>query len=296
MALAFPIHYAGLVKGKLLGKQGWLTKHNRTSEIVGAKPGPGGYGAVSLHYISAVTVSTTTDGTPLTNGVSSAAVNGTYVDPNAPLSLTGDQIKSLYTSPEYMTNVAEACANGLTLHAQNNLIAALIAGTASKSVTLPTGSANFEVVSSNDFTLLSDMNQAMVFMQGLFNVPTTELVIAMSLTAYSNFTALRATGVNNPTLMPDGTWTYMGAPIFTIPGTGATGDNVTGGATNFGAYSNPCAFVTMKDSVLFVADDPYIHGGGPIAASDGTTKFITKMPYAYAVNSTFFCEVVNGAS
>jgi hypothetical protein len=140
------------------------------------------------------------------------------------------------------------------------------------------------------------MAKAVVFMQGLFGVLAPDMAIAMSLTAYSNFTALRATGINNPVQMPDGQWTFMGVPIYCIPGTGASGDNISAGATNFGAVSYPCAFVTFKDSVLFVADDPYIHGGGPIAASDGTTKFITKMPYAYAVNSTFFTEIVNDAS
>jgi hypothetical protein len=295
-ALTYPIKYAGLVKGSMLGNKEWLMRHNRSTQIVGQKPGPGGYGAVSLHYLSAVTVSNTTDGTMLANGVSSSVVNGTYVDPNAPLSLTGDQIKSLYTDPDYMQDIAEACGNGIILSAQNAVIAALLAATAAHTETLPTGSANFEVVSANEFLLLSAMAKCVTQMMARFGMRPADLNIAMSATAWANFVALRATGIHNPVLMPDGTYSFMGVPVFVIPGTGATGDNITGGATNFGAFSGNCAYVTSKDSILFVMDDPYVHGGGPIAASDGTTKWITKGPYAYAVVSTFFTEVLNGAS
>jgi len=296
MSLAFPIKYAGLVKGSILGNRGWVTWHNRTAKISGGKPGQGGAGAVSLTYISGITVTNTSDGTPLTNGVASATVAGTYVDPNAPLVLTGAEIQSLYTDPEYMTQVGEACGSSLIAAAQNSLIADLVAGTPAYTQTLPAGSANFKVVSNNEGALLQLMGRVVTEMMARFGKASTELAIAMNAVSFGNFIGLRATGINNPVLMPDGYYTFMGAPIFPIPGTGASGDNITGGATNFGAASNPCCFVTMKDSVLFVADDPYIHGGGPIAASDGTTKFITKMPYAHALVSTFFTEVLNSTS
>ena len=297
MSLSFPIKYSGLVKGKYLGVPGWVNFHNRTAKIKGSKPGPGGYGAVSLHYVSAVTVTNTTDGTPLTNGVSSAVVNGTYVDPNAPLVLTGDEIKSMYTDPDYLMEVTDACGNGLYLAVQNQLIADLIAGTPLSTETLPGGSANFEVVSSNEAVLLGIMAKRVTYMMAYFGAAPTDLAICMCAFAWANFVALRATGINNPVQMPDGSYSFMGVPIYVIPGAGASpGEAITGGATNFGAASQPCAFVTHRDSLLVAVEEPYIHGGGPIAASDGTTKWITKMPYAHALVNNHFAEVLNSTS
>ena len=112
------------------------------------------------------------------------------------------------------------------------------------------------------------------------------MAIAMPPTAWAYFTALKATGIASPQYMGEGgMYQFMGVPIYPIAG-----------AASWGGANNPCMYVTHKDSLLFVMDDPELHGGGPIAATDGFIKWITKAPYAHAVVTNFFAEILNPAS
>ena len=74
MAFSFETSFLPLVQGTLLGNRSWLSRLNTGGSM--AKEASTA-GAVSLKYISAVTASAIVDGTMVTNGTTTANVNGT---------------------------------------------------------------------------------------------------------------------------------------------------------------------------------------------------------------------------
>ena len=284
MALAFDTAYAGLITGKITGRRGYLQHVNRSGEV----PDGAAFGAISIQYISSVTATTLTDGTMLTDGNTTSQVTGTYVDKVCVTSLPPKQARSSFTSPKWVTQMLEKHADALYTDAQNSLIADLKAGTPSQTSALPTGQIDFVAESEAEAIInLGHAARAVAYMFANFGQYTpSEFAIAVPTAAFGNFTSLRATGVPSPQYFADtGMYSFMGVPIYPIPG-----------ATNFGGASNECMFVTHKDSLLFVMDDPELHGGAPIYATDGFVKWITKAPYAHAVVTNFFTQVTNPAS
>ena len=284
MAFSFDTAYAGLVTGTMVARKGYLDHVNRSAQI----PDGAAFGAISIQYIASVTATTLTDGTMLTDGNTTTAVAGVYVDKVVVTSLPPKQARSMFTKAPAINQMLARHADALYADAQNALIADLKAGTPGQTSTLPTGQIDFHSESQAEAIInLEHAAKAVGYMFANFTqyLPG-EFAIAMPPVAWSNFVSLRATGVRSPQYLADsGMYTFMGVPIYPIAG-----------AVQFGLANYECMFVTHKDSLLFVMDTPELHGGAPIYATDGFVKWITKAPYAHAVITNFFSQVLNPAS
>ena len=223
----------------------------------------------------------------LTDSNTTTDVNGTYVDNAFTMSLRPKEAKSKYSNGPWLVKMLRKHADGILKAAQNSLIADLLAGTPGQTSTLPTGQIDFYAESEAESLInLGHIARAVSYIMANFEVLPGEMAIAMPPAAFGNFTALKATSVSAPQLIEaTGMYRFMGVDIYPIAG-----------AASFGSANNPCAYVTHKDSLLYVQDEPFLHGGAPLAASDGTVKWITIGPYAHAIVSNFFAEVLNGAS
>ena len=291
MALAFQIVYGKLVKKLLVGNQGWL---NRTNNLATVPEGTTN-GAVSLTYISAVTAAAVADGTVITNNTDSVTVAGVYIDYQAAVSLKPSQAKSFYIDAENMEQVAQSHADAFYIMQQNALVADLVASTplTSANKTLTLGQIDFvtDGTQAEADDNLRNMAVVVALMQANHNGQLDKLSIVMPPTAWANFVVLNSTtfkapvNVLQPSELDGATYSFIGIPIF-----------VVAGATNFGGADNHVAFVTSKDNILLARQEPHLHGGGLIKASDGTTKMITIGPFAHAVITGRFGEVINPSS
>ena len=284
MAFSFNTAYAGLITGTMTARKGYLDHVNRSGQL----PDGAAFGAIAIQYIASVTATTLSDGVMLTDGNTTTSVSGTYVDKVCVTSLPPKQARSMFGKGPAATQMLAKHADALYVDAQNSLIADLKAGTPGQTSTLPTGQIDFVAESEAEAIInLGHAARCVAYMFANFNqYAPGDFAIAMPTAAWGNFTALRATGVASPQYLADtGMWTFMGIPIYPIPG-----------ATSFGLANNECMFVTHRDSLLYVQDDPELHGGAPIAATDGFIKWITKAPYAHGLVSTFFAQVLNPAS
>ena len=284
MAFSFDTAYAGLVVGPMTARKGYLDHVNRSGEI----PDGAAYGAISIQYIASVTAIDFVDGTMVTDGNTTTAVPGVYVDKGVVTSLPPKEARSKFASGPWVTKMLAKHADALYTVAQNTIIAALKAATPAQTSTLPTGQIDFYAADTSEILInLQHASKAVGYMFANFGQYSPgQFAIAMPTTAWSYFTAMRAVGVNSPQYFADtGMYMFMGVPIYAIPG-----------ATNFGGANYECMFVTHGDSLLFVMDDPALHSGAPIYATDGYVKWITKAPFAYAVINNYFTQVLNPAS
>lgn len=296
MGLSMEIIYGNLVKGLQLGNAGWLRRANTLVEV----PEAAENGAVSFTYISGVTAAAISDGSMITNNIDTTTKAGVLIDYQASISLKPSQVKSFYTKPENVKMIAQAAADALDQEAQNALIVDLIASTpmTGADATLTLGQIDFSTdgTVAEAYDNLKNMAKVVskMFAQNQ-GTPLKDMAIVMAPAAYGNFIVLNATGTIgnvspvvqnlNPDLWDGALHSFMGVPIFAVDG-----------ATDFTGADKHCAFVTTRNGVLLARKAPYIHGGGMIAASDGTTKLITIGPIAHGVVTGFFGEIINPSS
>jgi len=286
MAFSFETSFLPLVQGTLLGNRAWLARLN-TGGTMAREASTSG--AVSLKYISAVTASAIVDGTMVTNGTTTANVNGTYVDEQVTSAFLPSESWML-TKPDEIAKIAIAHADALIKSAQNAAIADLKAGTAltGGSQTLATGSVDFAAgtLATARAALAIMAKVVSLALASFTNFNLDDFSIVMPPNAFGNFIALKAVDMPVPQYFAsDGLWRFMGIPCFVITG-----------ATSFGGASLECAFVTCKDSVIMAREEPRLWTGGVYQANDATNKITTVMPYAHGVVNSFFLEVVNPAS
>lgn len=292
MSLAFEIAYGNLVAGFMLANKGWLSRVNTLAEL----PSGAEEGAVSMTYISGVTVAGITDGTMVTNNTDSTTVAAVLVDKQATVSLKPSQAASFYTKPENIRIIAERHSDALSADAQNALIADLIASTplSGATKTLTIGQIDFvtDGTVSEAYDNLKNMAVVVALVQATNQgIPLEDMAIVMAPAAYANFIVLNATGISNATpvlqidRMGGAMYSFMGVPVF-----------VLSGATNFTGADKHAAFVTSRFGMILARKTPTLHGGGIIKASDGTSKLITIGPYAHAVITGTFGEILNPSS
>lgn len=293
MALAFEIEYGPLVLGVMKGVRGWLDKLTTDAELVGLAAN----GAASISYISSVTSTNITDGTMCTNGFTTTTVNGTFVDKEVTMSLKPSEAGSVYGRPSTLAKIIMRAGDEFYQAQQNAAVAALKAATAisGASITLTTGQVDL----TTDGTLgeatdnLRKVSQMVAnTMANLTQYMPNDFALCFCPTSAANFLALAQADVHDAKYFRQtnepGSYlgmSYMGIPIYVVTG-----------ATNFGGASKETAFMTCKDSILLARQTPQLHGGGVIAAPDGTYKWITTGPFAYVAIGSHFGEIVNPAS
>ena len=280
-----------MVLGLMKGQAGLLSRWTDDAEME-----LGAAGAASITYISAATATDITDGTTCVNGFASVTTAGTFVDKEVTLSLKPSQARSTFTKPGNLAKFVMRAADAFYQQQANAGIAALKAATVTSgcNAALPTGQVDF----------VTDGTAG----EAASNLRTLGIVIANTLANFSNYApeqfsivvppvcaayilALAQSGVADTKYFAKTTapGAYMGMSFWGIPFYTVTG------ATSFGGASNEALFITTKDSVLLARQLPSLHGGGVMAASDGTFKWITVGPFAYAA-LPLFGEVTNPAS
>lgn len=285
MALAYDIAYSNLVYSLIIGNKGFLDRCNQFIEI----PDGAQAGSVTATLLDAVTATTIVDGTMLTNDTGQTAVAMTLADKAATLALKPSAAKSSLTKPANLAAIAKGNADAIVKVAQEAVIAAMVAATPALTKTLEVGQVDF--VTDGTAAEMTDNLQNMTYVVTQCWSYQTDLApgdftIVMAPTALPYFTANRATHIQNATLGPDGMWQFMMVPIHTLQY-----------STSFGAAGNDAAFVFNRRNLGCKFLEVGLHGGGPIAASDGTTKWITIGSYVYGVIlDDYMGVIVNPAS
>jgi hypothetical protein len=269
MTLAYDIAYSNLVETIIVGNQGWLSRMNQLLEI----PEGAQAGSVTVTLLDAITASTIVDGTVLTNAAGQTAVAMTLADKAATLALKPSAARSSLAKPENMAIIAKGSADAIVKTCQEALIAALVAGTPDLSETLTVGQIDFTTDGTAGETIDNLRKMASLIVKCLVehsDILPSDWTIIMHSGSLAKFSVLRAVGEQNAILGPQGIFTFMGVPIYTLKYD-----------TNFGAATKYCAFMTCRRNVACKFLNVGLHGGGPIAASDGTTKWITIGSYVY---------------
>lgn len=283
MALAFNTAWGNLIFSKILGRRDFLSKLNGLFEI----PDAAQQGAVTVTLLDAMTATAITDGTMVTNLANQTQVGLTLVNYQCNLSLPPKQANSSLTKPENLNAISKGAADAFATAAQIAVIAACAAATAGLTTTLTVGQVDF----TTDGTLgeATDNLRKMTYMVAKCFAQHADLLpgefaIVMPPTAWAYFTALRAANECNAILGPDG-YTFMGVPLYSLD------------ATNFGGASNPVAYMLCKRNYAFAWSEFGLHGGGPIAASDATTKWINTCAFVHGVIlDDYIGEILNPAS
>jgi len=286
MAFSFEKYYMPLLTGAMLGNRNWLNKLNTGGVMAGNASKSG---ATSISYIASVTAAAVAAGTVPANGTTTTTVDATF-DDYAVTSAFKPSETYMLTKPGVVEQLAKKQGNALIQRAQNNAIAALKAGTAlsGASQTLASGSVDFAATTDAAArAALSKLTKVISLMMATFTEYSPEdFAIVMSPAAHGNFTAIKLVDFQTPQYFAsEGLWRFMGLPVYTVAG-----------ATNFGAATYECAFVTCIDSIVLAREEPYMFKGGPYLADDICTKITVCGPHAYGVVNSFFGEVLNPAS
>lgn len=283
MALAFDTAWGNLIYSKILARRDFLAKLNGLFEI----PDSAQKGAVTVTLLDAMTATAITDGTMVTNLANQTQVALTLVNYQCNLSLPPKQAESSLTNPENLNAIAQGAADAFGTAAQLAVIAACLAATAGITSTLTVGQIDF----TTDGTLgeaTDNLRKMTLMVAKCFaahaDLQPSEFAIVMPPTAWAYFTALRAANECNAILGPDG-YSYMGVPLFSLD------------ATTFGGAGYPCAYMLNKRNYAFAWAELGLHGGGPIAASDATTKWINTCSFVHGIIlDDFIGEILNPAS
>jgi hypothetical protein len=247
-------------------------------------------GVVSVNVITAFTAGTGTDGTMATNGLNNTVASMTLVDNQTVSSVSSKQKESGMLKGKNAVKIANGMADALGFKAIDTLIEGLVSATPSSSNTMTAGKANFAGATQTEIAILTKALTDVAVNRG---ADYRDLVILVYPTAFSNLTAAASTILNNPmklTAGPNGDdlWTFMGVPMYP-----AKADS----ATNWGAASKPCLFVVHPEGYALKFTPAFMHGGGPIAASDGWTKVIMQAPFAHGlIQAGLLAEIVNNTS
>lgn len=243
-------------------------------------------GAITVPIVSAFTAAANTDGTVLTNGYNNTTANMTLVDNVTTLSRTKKVFENLIYNADSLETIINSMADALRWEALDTSIEALAAATPTTVETLQSGHMNF---TSCDATDIGDLMKAIIGVSSRRSGSLADMAIMIYPAAFANLTVGLAASINNPgRIREDGTWTLMGIPIYPV---------AADSATNWGAASKSCAFVVHPEGYALKFTEPYLHGGGPIYASDGTVKLILQAPYAYGViQAGLIGEVANTTS
>lgn len=287
MTLAYNTAWSNLVLTSAYGVPSVLDRFHRMMEV----PEASSAGAVSVTMLDNITVSTITDGTVQTNDMGQTQVSMTLVEKAATLSLPPTAARSSLTNPANQAVIAMGAANALVVQAQQAIIVAMVAATPGISNTLTTGQIDF----TTDGTLAEQADNLRKLASTVVQcctahneIPYSEHTILTTPAGMANLAAIQGNLFNAPLLNPSNSmWSFMGVPIFVIGGY----------TTNWGAASKDAAFVANNKNYCFCWAGVYLHGGGPIAASDGHTKWITIGKYCHGVIlDDYIGTVVNPAS
>jgi hypothetical protein len=278
--------FESYIAGKVEGNLGFLKAIYGDFSIPNAHRN----GPISIPVWTGVTASAIADGTMLQNGMTDTEKALTYKNQAVPLVLPPSSELTLEGR-----DIAAGLRKGageLVKNAQSFVIAAACTSTPGSSVTI--GSDNF----GTDTTWAADIakvNTMIAYVESVCGQDRANMGIAFHPTAYAGFRSAVDNKVGASfALRNDGILTYQDLPIYsvavktgTVLGGTLTGADYWGGADveSLTPAGGIAGFVFHREALAcaFTPQGAYLHGGGPLAASDGTTKLIFQGPFAYGV-------------
>jgi hypothetical protein len=246
-------------------------------------------GVISTQIWTAMTAGTITDGTPTTNLLNNTTVSLTVAECQSTISLTPKQTGGDTLTGENLVKANKAQVESIYTAAIEAYIAALIAATPTQSNTLTAGYANFKGATATELGILANTitttaaNRSgnMGEFRCLMHPTAWGYLMEAVARLYSS-----ASGYN---ISQQGVLSYLGCPIIPVPA--AT-------TTSWGGASLSTAFIVHPDGAPLLLGPVQIHGGGMIAASDATNKWI--MTGVYGLNAAYQValtgEILNAAS
>ena len=286
MAIAYNIAYTNLVFAKMLGKRSFLNNLYQCHDVLNANQA----GSVTVTLSDAFTAAAPVDGTMLANDAGQTAVALTITDMEICLSYPPSAWKSNLTTPANIKKQTQGAADEFIQDMQNAVIAGLKTGTPGDTNTLTIGQVDFvtDGTAGEAYDNFQELNGIVAFvlsnntdlLPGDFSMPVAPA-------AWANLTTMKSTQFVSPQYYEmDGLYRYMGIPMYPIAG-----------ATNFGGAGLECLFLLSNRSYANAYNEPEIHGGGWIAASDAHHKLILNCPYAHGmILDDFQGSILNPAS
>lgn len=271
MAKAFNILYGDMVFATLQARRGLLSRFNQMFEL--GDPSAGG--SVTATLLDQVTSSTIVDGTVQTNDMNQTQVALTLVDKAATLSLRPKEAKSSLAKPANIAIMAKGGADAIAKGAQEQVIVDFVAGTPGITDTLAVGQIDFTTDGGADEAFLNLAAYQKVLIQcfnRMTNAGPDSFTAIMSQAALANFSVLRATAIQSPTLGPDGVLMWQGVPHFSF-----------NYATNWGAAGNDCTAVLNNQNYAMRFESADLWSGEPLFASDVHVKWITVGTYVHGI-------------
>lgn len=282
------IMYSDLVQATTVAARTFLLSLNRLPEF-GAEAKQ--EGTAKVRIVTAASLTTVTDGTMATNAAANTHASVTYASGQYTASLLPHEYAQY--GPQEQAADYEAAVNAQILAIETAVLTAYMAGTPGGTAALPTGQANF----TNDGTDAEIRQNLRILDTGWSHVLSrtggdpSQLFIVCNYMSYAGIIAGRESGLlaYGDTGMP--MWRGQ-TPIYVSRAT-STGWKYPGVANMAGGTA---AIIGHRDSGVAAFGQPYLHGGGPIAASDGTTKYIWICPYGTALVQNTWYEITNTSS
>jgi len=288
VAFTAPTLYPKMINALIKGHSKLLNRINSNFVV----PGGSQAGAISVDVLSSISTADIVDGTMLTSGATNVLTALTFVNKSATVSLLPGQLKSLLKNADAMKAYLVSAADAIYQAAMNSIVADEIAGTPGKQVTLTAGQIDF-ATDGTDAEIRENLGKiGELFGYMLANktdAPLTDFYILTTATGFGNllsYTDQNVAGTGLRFNEAEGRLYFRGVPIYAVTGPAA-----------WGGASQHALIMCHKTAIALKFEDVYMHGGGWIPASDGTTKAIFVGPYAHGVViGDLMAEIMNPSS
>lgn len=285
MAMTLSRKYTAYVNALLKASSGFLDRLNSAFDW---PEGGAAAGAITVNMLTSVGTTDIADGTILTDTSANTQTDLTFVNKAATITFKPGELRSIERKPDALKAYLVAAADAIRQAGQVDVLADLVAGTPGQSRALPAGQIDFgtDGTSAELWLAINEVDLAIAYIRANTTGRNEDMSIIFPPAAYGNFTTNRQALISGSLLQKDSLSTYQGIPIYSITG-----------PANWGGASKSACFVLHRHCEAFAMEDVYMHGGGVMAASDGTHKMIFVGPYAAGlVNGNLCAEVTNASS
>lgn len=281
------VRYSDLVQAQRYGMRTFLNGVYTLPEF----PDGRHEGSISIRRVTAASLSNVTDGTMTTNAAANTHFAMTFANKQFTASLLPSEIKQYGPREQAaeMQNVMSAQIGAI----EGALLTAYMAATPTITRALPTGQWDF----SSDRTDAEIRQNLEIIDQVWSDVGAKSggdfenMFIVLGPKGYGYLSTYADIAGAPARVGADNIIRWRGqTPVYVSRAT----------ATGWQAEGGTAAIVGHRDSAAVAYGEPYLHGGGPIAASDGTTKYIWIVPYATGIIQTssdgLWGEITNTSS
>jgi|GEM_PF-2468972 len=245
-------------------------------------------GAITTRITTAVTLQSTTDGTPLANNAARTEVGLTVFEGVHTISLFEYELRQFDGKAE--KKEVKAFVSAARVAAETEIIADFVAGTPGATETLPAGQINFgtDGTDAEAYTTIDKLDQAIAYVDvNTAGAEDGQTFIVVPKACYGKLISLRGVSRLRGDFDREGRrWYYQGYPIFK-----------TSVTTNFGGASKAAAFVVNVDAEALVWTDMTMPTEEFTHHSDNMWKlFLNTYGFAGLIQASHYAEVANPSS